>query len=61
MVLVKDDTGFKSSQIWWVASVHDICMALISSWDVVAITETAATWSTIDRPKLYSADDVLDI
>ena len=61
VVLLKDDPGFKAGQIWWVASVYDTCIALISSWDVVAVTETSATWSAVDRPEMYSADDILDI
>ena len=60
VVLVKDDMGFKAGQIWWVASVYDTCVALIFAWDVVTVTGTSATWSAVDRPELYAADDILD-
>ena len=52
--------GFKAGQIWWVASVYDTCVVLISAWDVITVTGTFATWSAVDRPELYAADDILD-
>ena len=60
VVLLKDGPGFKAGQIWWLASVQGVCVALISAWNAVAVTETSATWLAADRPELYPADDILD-
>ena len=43
VVLMKDDRGFKATQILWVASVYDTCVALISAWDVITVTGKSAT------------------
>ena len=60
VVLLKDDSGFKAGQIWWLASVYQQCVALVSSWDAVSKTATSINWFAVDAPELFAAEDILE-
>ena len=60
VVLLKDDPGFKAGQIWWVASVYQQCVALVSSWNAVSKSATSNNWLAVDHPDLFAAKDILE-